>query len=156
MSEAEEKNIGGHGIFVGRHPHSLDPKRRLTIPSEWRAQVGSPQGFYVLPGIDQQCLCVFPAAEMFRRMEKLRQHSFTDAKARQFARVLASQSELLQWDSQGRIRIKDDLLTYAGLVDQVELVGTLYSFELWNPDHLRETGALDRSNLQEAARYMEF
>ncbi|OGV66007.1 MAG: hypothetical protein A2498_07300 [Lentisphaerae bacterium RIFOXYC12_FULL_60_16] len=156
MSGVDEKAIGGHGVFVGRHPHSLDSKRRVTIPSDWRAQVGMPQGFYVLPGIDQKCLCAFPAAEMFRRMEKMRQHSFTDARARQFARVLASQSELLEWDSQGRIRIKDDLLNFAGLVDQVELIGTFDSFELWNPDHLQQSGALDRSNLQEAARYMEF
>ena len=41
--------MSGQGIFVGRFTHSLDPKKRLTIPAVWRAQVGTPKSLYVLP-----------------------------------------------------------------------------------------------------------
>ena len=37
-----EAEIKGLGMFVGEFSHNLDPKRRLTIPSVWRAQVGEP------------------------------------------------------------------------------------------------------------------
>jgi len=156
MTSSGENVQGQAGIFVGNFSHSLDPKRRLTIPSEWRAQITDTKGLYVLPDIHQKCLCVFQASEMFRRMEKMRQHSFSDARVRQFARVLGAQAELLPWDSQGRIRIKDELLSFAGLVDQIELVGTFDSFELWNPDQWKAIGGMDRSSMQEAARYVGF
>jgi len=152
----QEKEIRGQGAFVGNFTHSLDPKKRLTIPSEWRAQVWSPKSLYVLPDVHHKCLCVFPAEEMVRRLEKMRQHSIADTKARHFARVLASQSDLVSWDSQGRIRIKDELLNFAGLVDQVVLVGAFDRFELWNPDHWSNVGGMDGGNLEEAARYVGF
>jgi MraZ protein len=151
-----EQEIRGQGVFVSTFTHSLDPKKRLTIPSEWRAQVGTPESLYVVPDVNLKCLFVFPAAEMARRLVRIQQYSITDPTARQFARVLASQSDLLAWDSQGRIRIKDELLAFAGLTDQVVLVGAFNMFELWNPDRLRQEGALDRANLQDAARYVGF
>ena len=151
-----EKEIKGQGVFVSNFTHSLDPKKRLTIPSAWRAQVDSPKSLYVLPDVHQKCLCVYPAGEMVRRLEKIRTHSIADPKARQFARVLASQSDLVSWDSQGRIRIKDGLLDFAALVDQVALVGAFDSFELWNPEYLKQARGMDRISLREAARYVGF
>ena len=151
-----EKEIAGQGVFVSHFTHSLDPKKRLTIPSEWRAQIGSPRSLYVLPDVHQRCLCCFPASEMMRRLDKMRHHSIADQKARQFARVLAAQSDLVSWDSQGRIRIKDELLDFAELSDQVVLVGAFDTFELWNPDTFSQSGGMDRESIQEAARYVGF
>ena len=148
--------IKGQLGFVSSYTHSLDPKRRLTIPAEWRAQIGDPRSLYVLPGIHEECLCVFPAHEMLRRLERMRRHSIADQRARSFARVLASQSDLVSWDNQGRIRIKDQLLDYAHLTDQVVLVGAFDSFELWNPEAAKKAGSLDPARLQEAAQYVGF
>ena len=144
------------GVFVSSFKHSLDPKKRLTIPADWREQVGAPGKLYVMPDVHDRCLFVFPASEMMHRIQSMRQHGVADKKARSFARVLASQSDLVSWDSQGRIRIKDELLAFANLTDQVELVGALDRFELWNPETLREAGALDRDSLMDAAQYVGF
>ena len=122
--------MAGQGVFVNTYTHSLDSKKRLTIPSDWRELVGVPRGLFVLPGVNDKCLCVYPAREMTRRLEKLRNLSIADEKGRQFARTLASRADLVPWDSQGRIRIKDELLEYADLVNQVVLVGTYDGFEL--------------------------
>jgi MraZ protein len=146
----------GQGVFVSNYTHSLDPKKRLTIPSEWRAQIGESGSLYVLPDVQHKCLCVFPGAEMVHRLGRMRNHSIADGKARQFARVLASQSDLVSWDSQGRIRIKDELLEFANLVDQVMLVGAFDRFELWEPDHFRDAGGMDQDGLKEAAQYVGF
>ena len=152
-----ENEIKGQGIFVGEFTHSLDPKKRLTIPSEWRAQVGSPKSLYVLCDVtDKKCLCVFSASELQRRIARIRDHSIADAKARQFSRMLGSKSDLVAWDSQGRIRIKDELLNFAGLVDQVVMAGTFQSFELWNPDNWKEVNGADGGNIREAAQYVGF
>ena len=144
------------GVFVSSFAHSLDPKRRLTIPAEWREQVGEPTSLYVMPDIHEKCLLVYPASEMMLRIKNMRQHGMADKKARYFFRALASQSDLVNWDSQGRIRIKDDLLSLASLTDQVKMVGAFDRFELWCPDLYREVGPIDGDGLRDAAQYVGF
>ncbi len=152
----EQGGMIAQGVFVGTFVHSLDPKKRLTIPSGWREQVTVPNGLYVLPGVESEYLYVLPAQEIADKLKRIRGHSIADAKARQFARILGSQSDLVSWDSQGRIRIKDELLNHARLTDQVVLVGTFEGFELWNPESWKKTGSMDQSSLGEAARYVGF
>ena len=144
------------GVFVGEATHSLDPKKRLTIPAVWREQVGDPSSLYVLPDVHTKCLFVFPASEMMHRIQAMRQHGVADKKARFFARVLASQSDLVTWDSQGRIRIKDDLLKFAGLTDQVKMAAAFDHFELWDPDSFEEVRPMDGDSLKDAAQYVGF
>ena len=159
--ESKDIGLGGlgeaSGIFVGKFEHSLDPKKRLTIPAEWREYAGIPASLYVLPSIENvRCLSVYPAREMVQRLQRIRSLSIADAKARQFARILGSQSQLAPWDSAGRIRIKDSLLEYAELGDQVILVGAIERFELWNPDLWKKVGGSEAADLGEAARYVGF
>lgn len=144
------------GVFVGTFAHSLDPKKRFTIPAQWRAQVDGPGSLYVLPGVDTPSLCVFTALEMTRRLGSVGHHSIADRQAMQVNRVLASRSDLVSWDPQGRIRIKDDLLKYARIKDRVVLVGNFRFFEVWAPDILDGSGVLDQTNLADAVRQVGF
>lgn len=163
MVTVDERGISGsagefaQGVFVNTYTHSLDSKKRLTIPADWRELVGTPKKLFVLPGVNTKYLCAYPAREMTRRLEKLRNLSIADERGRQLARVLASRSDLVPWDSQGRIRIKDDLLEYAELVNVVVLVGTFDGFELWSPDRWKEQiSSVDQPALGDAARYVGF
>ena len=151
-----ENEIRGLRLFVGEYVHSLDAKKRLTIPSEWRAQVGEPKSLFVMPDFHARCLNVYPAAEMTHKLEKIRRHSMTDRKAMEFAGVLGAASDVVSWDSQGRIRIKDKLLGFAGLTDQVVLVGALDKFRLWSPDGRPEAEDVDQERLKQAGRYVDF
>lgn len=142
--------------FFGTHYHSLDSKRRLTIPSEWREKAGEPQ-LFVLPGVNAKCLYVFPAREMARRLEKFRSVSIADAKAQQFARAIFARANQIPWDSQGRIRVSDELMNWAELESQVVLAGVGTRFELWSPDHWAACQpAMDAAGFEEAAQYIGF
>jgi MraZ protein len=146
---------GGGAFFTGEYLHSLDPKKRLTIPSEWREMVGEPRKFYVLPAVESKCVSLYRVPDFMRKLSRLKEHSIADPKARQMARILGSRSAFLGWDSAGRIRIKDDLLAGAGLEHKVVLLGALDRIELWNPDDWRKAGAEgDAASLEEAVRYV--
>lgn len=149
---------GGPGmLFVDTFTHFLDPKKRLTIPTEWRDQVGEPKSLYVLSGLNgEQCLYVYAAREFAPRLERFRKIGIGDKKARVFARVLASRSNLVTWDTAGRIRIKDELLEYARLTGEVKLVGAINCFELWNPDLFKAAGTVDPATMEDAVRYVDF
>jgi MraZ protein len=143
--------------FVGEFLHSLDPKKRLTIPSEWRSLVGEPNRLLIMPGVDVKCLYAFPAKSVERRMEAIRNLSVSDVDGRRFARIVASRSDFLWWDSQGRIRISDKLLEYAELQNQAVLVGNFEGFELWNPDRWTdEAKSIDDDMLKKAASSIGF
>ncbi len=142
---------------MGDFTHSMDPKKRLTIPSEWRESTGAPYGLYVMPDLEGQgFLIVFPAQEMVHRLQSIRNLSIADAKGRQFARILGSRSQMVSWDTAGRIRINDSLLEHAKLSDQVALVGAIDHFELWNPEQWKRAGSSGSADLGEAARYVKF
>ncbi len=150
-------NVNVNGGFVDHFLHALDPKKRLTIPSEWRERLVGPPSLYVLPGLNgEKCLYVYPLSEMAPRLEKLQKMGIGDKRARMFARALASRADLVVCDSQGRIRIKDELLEYAGLTAQVELVGLFNHFEIWNPDQRKASGAIDEATMEDAVRYVDF
>ncbi len=146
----------GNGFFTGEYLHSLDPKRRLTIPSDWRVIVGEPQRFYVLPAVESPCLSLYRVPDFLVKLKRLQEHSIVDSKARQMARIIGARSAFIGWDSVGRVRIKEGLLESAGLSGRVKLVGALDRIELWNPERWEEVGALeDDSSLEEAVRYVK-
>ena len=144
------------GAFVGSHTHSLDSKKRLTIPSEWREAAGN-LPLFVLKGVDQPCLYVFTARDMAKRLEKIRSISVANAKAQQFIRSVFSSADRLEIDSAGRIRVSDRLLDYAGITGQVELVGVGGRFELWSPEQWnKQNSQLDPQSFAEAAASIGF
>ncbi len=159
MSEENTYVVGdlAGGVFVDTYVHKLDPKKRLTVPSDWREVVGLPKCCVVMPGVNERCLCAYPAREMKQRLEKLRNISIADQKGRQVARIIASRSNLVPWDAQGRIRVSDDLLSFAGLTEEVVLVGAFECFELWSPERWKEQQeSVTQSNLGEALRSVGF
>ena len=127
--------------FVGLYAHSLDAKRRFTIPSDWRdAVAGEP--LYVLPGFNTPCLHVFTARDMSQRLKTARTVSISNVRAQQLQRMLFSRSCRVTLDAQGRIRVTDALLDEAGVKNQIILVGVANRFELWSPEKWQEQSTL--------------
>ncbi|MDZ4197744.1 MAG: division/cell wall cluster transcriptional repressor MraZ, partial [Kiritimatiellia bacterium] len=67
-----------------------------------------------------------------------------------------SSADLVTWDTQGRIRIKDELLKYADLTDHVLMASNFKGFELWNPRHWAEAEKAASEDFLEAAQYVGF
>jgi len=140
-------------VFVDTYTHGLDAKKRLTIPSEWRALVGAPERLFVMPSTNDSCLCVYPANTMAHQLKKLQERSITDVEAQDHLRTLAASSNLVPWDAQGRIRVKDTLLDYAHLTTEVVLVGVFTRFELWSPELWKQKQPIiDQQKLGTAAQ----
>jgi MraZ protein len=152
MSESgtDMNNLIVKGVFTSDYKHSLDPKKRLTIPSEWREYIGESKEVFILPNTQKGCLRIFTGQEMDARLSKLLNIKLADAEMNNYARVIAENSQRTKWDSQGRIRIKDKLLQLADLVDDVIFVGTLNCFELWNPELLAKLREEEAPSLEES------
>ena len=157
--DGAQEGLAGGGLIVSHFAHYLDPKKRLTIPAQWRELVGEPSTLYIMPGLkNEKCLYVYPAREMPRLLERLRGIGSGDQKAKAFARFLGYKSDYVSWDPQGRIRIRDDLLAFAGLTACVEMHGAWNHIELWNKEEFnrwKAEQAVDQTSMADMQRYFE-
>lgn len=135
---------------MGRFDHALDPKKRFTIPSEWRALMGNPQYVYVMPDPKERCLDLVPVAEMEVRLAKLREKALFDPAANRALQTIGSVSELPTLDIQGRIRISDKLLQFANLTTTVAMLGSVRMVKLWDPKSLAPAETVDQEALASA------
>ena len=138
------------GVLVGRFYHNLDPKKRFTIPREWRAVMGDPDYVYVMPDHKEGCLNLVPKAEMEARLEKLREKALFDPALKPVLQKIGACSEMPALDVQGRIRISDKLLQFANLTTTVAMLGAVRMIQLWDPAVLPPVGEVDQAGLGEA------
>ncbi len=138
------------GVFSDRHDHALDPKKRFTIPSEWRALMGNPKFVYVMPDPSEKCLHIIPQAEMEGRLAKLRERALFDPALATVLQTIGSNTEMPVLDVQGRIRISDKLLQFANLTTTVAMVGAVRTIKLWDPAVLPDADKVDQAALASA------
>jgi MraZ protein len=156
VAESTLRGEGESKVLVGQVVHNLDPKRRLTIPSEWRADLGGTGYVYVMSDPFEKCLDLIPQAEMEARLEKLRQKALFDPALGKHLQMIGASSEKLSFDIQGRIRICDRLLRFANLTTTVAMVGAVRMIKLWDPAALAPEAEVDQASLREAILAAEF
>ncbi|MGN0853173.1 MAG: division/cell wall cluster transcriptional repressor MraZ [Kiritimatiellia bacterium] len=145
MSEAfktEEKTVVVGGL-VDTFYHTLDPKRRLTIPSEWRVAMGNPDYLYVFPDADDKCLDLIPMHEIQPLLDDLRKADIFDSETDEMAQAIMQYAQMLKIDASGRIRVGDNLLEYAGIASKVTLVGGGRKAKLWAGEKMPRKPKLD-------------
>ncbi len=122
-------------LFVGSFTHSLDAKRRMIFPSTWRNLAGESHQLFAFPHPEEKCLYLYTAAEMMRRIDELRTSGIIDANDQQAIRSITAGADMLVWDTQGRIRVGENLLAHIEVKEQLVLVGALTRIELWSAEN---------------------
>ena len=123
--------------FTGEYLNSLDQKHRLSIPVKFRKALDpvNDRIFVITRGFDP-CLILYPVAEWNRVEEQLSQLSSIRGQHRNFVRSIVRHATYLQYDSQGRIAIPDNLLEFASVKKDVNVIGMINKIELWAPEVL--------------------
>lgn len=120
-------------LFTGTYPRSLDEKQRLALPKRLRDTLGqAPEvPLYLAPGTDGS-LALYTEEAFARLGEQLAQGSPAGQDTRTFSRLFYSQALPVEVDTQGRIRIPQELATFAGLSREVMLLGVRDHLEIWD------------------------
>jgi len=116
-------------MLIGEYKHTLDPKKRLSIPSKWRKDLG--KMLIVTRGLDN-CLFVYPQKEWQKITEKIGQLPLGQADTRSFNRFFLSGAVEVEVDSVGRILVPDFLKDFAHLDSKVVLAGIHDRVEIWD------------------------
>lgn len=116
-------------MFLGEYKHSIDAKKRLSVPSKFRRDLG---GSVVLTrGLDVS-LFLYPREEWERIAQKLSLLPAGQATTRGFVRLMLAGAEEITLDALGRILVPEHLRAYARLRQQVVITGVYNRLEVWD------------------------
>ena len=116
-------------MLIGEYKHTLDDKKRISIPSKFRSSLG--KKVVVTHGLDN-CLFIYPIKEWEKIASKLGGLGMGQANQRGFNRFLLSGASEISIDSVGRILIPEYLRDFAKVKSKVVFTGVYNRIEVWN------------------------
>ena len=144
-------------MFLSSYENKLDKKGRVSVPATFRSHLSSMgyNGFISYPSFNHAAL----EACSQDRIEKLSDTIDTlnpfEEKRDYFATSVLSESENLQFDTEGRVSIPEKLLNHAKIKSGVLFFGLGKTFQIWEPKNFnrfksiaRKKAFQNRSNLK--------
>lgn len=116
-------------MFIGEYEHSLDEKKRVSLPKSFRASLG--RKVVMTRGLDN-CLFIYSRSAWERVAARLQQLSFAQSDTRGFNRFMLSGAAEVEVDGAGRILIPDHQKQFAGLKRNVVFAGVSDRVEVWD------------------------
>ncbi len=144
-------------MFLSSYENKIDKKGRVSVPSTFRSYLNSMgyNGFVTYPSFNYSAL----EACSQDRIEKLSNTIDTlnpfEEKRDFFATSVLSESEIFQFDTEGRVSISEKLLVHAKIKTNILFVGLGKTFQIWEPKNFqkfkvfaRKKAFQNRSNLK--------
>lgn len=116
-------------MLIGEYKHTLDDKKRISLPSKFRTQIG--KKIVITHGLDG-CLFLYPQKEWGVISEKLGALGMGQADTRGFNRFMLSGASEVTVDSVGRILIPEHLRSFAKIKSKVVFAGVYNRLEIWD------------------------
>lgn len=120
-------------LLTGTFERSIDQKLRVALPKQLREVLApsSDTPLFVAPGTDGS-LSVHHEGSLDRLAAQLAEVSPAARDARAFRRLFYAQTQRVELDRQGRIRISAELAALAGLEREAVFIGAGDYVELWD------------------------
>lgn len=114
--------------LCGTFNPSIDAKGRMSFPNKLRDILGAE--FYLCIGYDKPYIAVYSVEEFKKYCDKL--YEITGEVGSEARRLLVAGAERQVPDKQGRIFIPQFLREYAGITNEVTVIGNLNRAEIWD------------------------
>ncbi len=144
-------------MFLSTYENKIDKKGRVSVPANFRSHLNTIgyNGFIAYPSFNHSAL----EACSQDRIEKLSNTIDTlnpfEEKRDYFATSILSESENLQFDTEGRVSLSNKLLKHANIKSNILFVGLGKTFQIWEPKNFekfknfaRKKAFQNRSNLK--------
>ena len=120
-------------MFLGSYKTYFTGKNRIVLPKKFRRELGNEDKFYIVRGLDGE-IWGFDHSQWQKEAGNRLKVPLTEATGRRLRRRFFSQAEECTLDGQGRFIISKELIEFAGIKDQVLLIGAGDHFEIWEPN----------------------
>ena len=122
-------------LFSGKAELSIDAKQRLAIPAKTRSMLEQARAgnvLYVIWGANG-VLWLWPERTFEMLTGELAPTLTPSQEEMDFDGMTFPETQRLELDSAGRIRVPQELLEEAGLGNRVILLGVRHHLEIWDP-----------------------
>ena len=122
-------------FLSGEYECKLDPKGRLVLPAKIKANLPEASGNQVvlMRGFEP-CLIIYPKVEWKVIYDKVAGLYEFNEEYRQFQRNFFRGNSEVELDNVGRFVVPKSMSRYAGLENEVIVVGLGNRVEIWNPE----------------------
>jgi MraZ protein len=127
--------------LIGTYECKVDAKGRLMVPSALKKQL-SPMlqdGFVLKRSVFQSCLELYPMAEWNILMVKINGLNRFKKKNNDFIRRFTAGVKTVEVDANGRLLIPKDLVSFAGINNEIVLSSAINIIEIWDKDKYEST-----------------
>ena len=139
-------------FFTSEYECKLDAKGRLVLPSRIKAQLPEGGQELVIRRGFEQCLILYPMVEFKKVFSKISGLSEFNEEYRKLQRNFFSGTVTVELDSNGRLLIPKNMLTYASVDKDAILVGMGNKVEIWNPSIYEKHQISDPGELSKLAQ----
>jgi MraZ protein len=117
-------------MFLGEYQPNLTDGSRLALPKKLREQILGDE--VVLSRGFEKCIFVYDKQDWINESQKQIDNPITDSRTRDLRRYMFAGASDSKLDSQGRIIVPSNLLTYAGIGKEVTVIGAGDHIEIWD------------------------
>ena len=122
-------------MFLSNYENKLDKKGRVSVPANFRSYLSNLgyNGIICYPSFNNQSIEAWPQDRIEKISNTIDSLNPFEEKRDFFATSILSESENLQFDTEGRVSLSQKLLDHAKLVNIVLFVGLGKTFQIWEP-----------------------
>ena len=144
-------------MFLSSYEYKIDKKGRVSVPASFRSHLSSMgyNGFISYPSFNHPALEACSQERIEKLSNTIDSLNPFEEKRDFFATSILSESENLQFDTEGRISLSEKLLNHAKIKTNVLFVGLGKTFQIWEPKYFekfkivaRKKAFQNRSNLK--------
>ena len=139
-------------MFLGEFEYKLDEKGRVPLPPKFRRELR--EGVVLTPGVER-CILVYTLAEWKKLAASLTSGPVARSKLRRLNRAIFATAFSLNIDGQGRIALPVPVREYAGIEDEVVVVGANNYLELWNKEQWEAEKAISQEQAWQIIESLE-
>ena len=144
-------------MFLSSFENKIDKKGRVSVPATFRSHLSSLgyNGFITYPSFNHSALEACSQDRIEKLSTTIDSLNPFEEKRDYFATSVLSESENLQFDTEGRVVISEKLLSHAKIKNNALFVGLGKTFQIWEPKNFekfkvfaRKRAFQNRSNLK--------
>ena len=144
-------------MFLSTYENKIDKKGRVSVPANFRSHLNSVgyTGFITYPSFNHPALEACSQDRIEKLSNTIDSLNPFEEKRDFFATSILSESENLQFDTEGRVSLSNKLLKHAKINKSILFVGLGKTFQIWEPKNFekfktfaRKKAFQNRSNLK--------
>ena len=122
-------------MFLSNYANKIDKKGRVSVPATFRTHLHSMgyNGFISYPSFNHPALEACSQDRIEKLSNTIDSLNPFEEKRDFFATSILSESENLQFDTEGRVSLSDKLLNHAKIKNNILFVGLGKTFQIWEP-----------------------